>query len=204
MARPSKGSPEAAVEERIEAAFWEILEARHLSQVSVSALVRKAGINRSTFYYHYEDIDDLARRAVSRNLPTELPRIALLLFSGELDHPKIDEDALVGLAKICLLIGHDGSRRIASIVEDALVDMWSEEFEISHDTPNSDVMRALKFMAGGVTSTLARHGHPMDLAEIRECMRVMNEAYTAPTLAYLSKRWEPSSTRKPHLPGHTD
>ena len=187
MARPRKDSEEAAVEERVEAVFWEMIETRRLTQVSVSALVREAGINRSTFYYHYEDVDDLARRAVSRNLPTELPRIALLLFSGELDRPRLDDAALAGLSKVCLIIGHDGSRRIAGIVEDALVGMWTEEFGIE-GVADGDVMRALRFMAGGVTSTLARHGHPMDIAEIRECMRVMNEAYTAPTLAYLTAR----------------
>ena len=114
----------------------------------------------------------------------------MLLFSGELDRPMLDEAALAGLTKICLLVGHDGSRRIAGIVEDALVGMWSEEFGICAGAAGGDVMRALRFMAGGVTSTLARHGHPMDIAEIRECMRVMNEAYTAPTLAYLSERRE--------------
>ena len=53
MARPRRDSREAAVEERVEAVFWQMIETRRLSQVSVSALVREAGINRSTFYYHY-------------------------------------------------------------------------------------------------------------------------------------------------------
>ena len=187
MARPKKGANDASVEERVETAFWKAIETRSLAQVSVSSLVREAGINRSTFYYHYEDIDDLARRAVSRNLPAELPRIALLLFSGEVDHPEIDVGTLAGLEKICMLIGHDGSSRISRIVEDALVGMWKHEFGFAGEPKDGDVARALEFLAGGIVGVLSRHGYPMDFEAIKACMRVMNEAFTASAFRYLLK-----------------
>ena len=39
-------------------AFLEELEERPLKKITVAALVRKARINKSTFYLHYSDIYD--------------------------------------------------------------------------------------------------------------------------------------------------
>lgn len=39
-------------------AFFSLLEERPINQVTVSALTKKAGISRGTFYLHYLDIND--------------------------------------------------------------------------------------------------------------------------------------------------
>ena len=36
--------------------FKEMLRTKSLSKISVSELIRQCGINRKTFYYHFEDI----------------------------------------------------------------------------------------------------------------------------------------------------
>lgn len=46
--------------ERIEKALIELIQSRELSEINVTELVKKAKINRSTFYVNYLDIYDLA------------------------------------------------------------------------------------------------------------------------------------------------
>ena len=52
-------------------AFLEELEERPLKKITVAALVRKARINKSTFYLHYSDIYDLGE-SYTRKLADEL------------------------------------------------------------------------------------------------------------------------------------
>lgn len=45
--------------------FVEILEDRPLSQITVKDIVEKCGINRNSFYYHYQDIPALIEEIVT-------------------------------------------------------------------------------------------------------------------------------------------
>jgi AcrR family transcriptional regulator len=47
----------------LEAALRELIAQRELHQISVSDLTKRAGVDRSTFYEHYTDVDDLAAAA---------------------------------------------------------------------------------------------------------------------------------------------
>ena len=44
----------------LETALRELIAERDLSQISVSDITKRAGVNRSTFYEHYTDVHDLA------------------------------------------------------------------------------------------------------------------------------------------------
>jgi AcrR family transcriptional regulator len=47
----------------LETALRELIAERDLSQISVSDITKRAGVNRSTFYEHYTDVHDLAAAA---------------------------------------------------------------------------------------------------------------------------------------------
>lgn len=47
----------------LETALRELIAQRSLSQISVSDVTKRAGVNRSTFYEHYTDVHDLAAAA---------------------------------------------------------------------------------------------------------------------------------------------
>ena len=49
----------AYTKQAIKNSFLKLLNARPLNQVTVKAIVEDCGINRNTFYYHFEDIHDL-------------------------------------------------------------------------------------------------------------------------------------------------
>lgn len=63
MARPRKDSNIIATE-KIEKALWELLEIEDYSNITVQKLADKAGVNRNAVYYHYENIDDVAKNTL--------------------------------------------------------------------------------------------------------------------------------------------
>lgn len=57
--------------DRLETAFVRLLQERELSRLTVTALCKEAGVNRTTFYANYLDIPDLAD-AVQKRLEDEV------------------------------------------------------------------------------------------------------------------------------------
>ncbi len=60
----------------IMSAFQEMLEEMPFDRITVSALVKRAGVSSNTFYYHYRDIYELLdvwfRTTLSRYLPADV------------------------------------------------------------------------------------------------------------------------------------
>ena len=48
----------------IKESFIELVEVRGYNRVSVTDIIKKANINRNTFYLHYENKDDLVRKII--------------------------------------------------------------------------------------------------------------------------------------------
>lgn len=55
---------------KMDKAFLELLEKKNLAYITVKEICENAGVNRSTFYLHYETIDDLLSEC-SRNIVKE-------------------------------------------------------------------------------------------------------------------------------------
>ncbi len=51
--------------EKMDKAFLELLEKKEFSYITVKEICEKAGVNRSTFYLHYETIGDLLAESVT-------------------------------------------------------------------------------------------------------------------------------------------
>lgn len=55
---------------RMDEAFLELLEKKDFAYITVKEICEKAGVNRSTFYLHYETVNDLleesARHIIDR------------------------------------------------------------------------------------------------------------------------------------------
>ena len=48
----------------IKASFMKLLNEQPLSKISVRSIVEDCGINRNSFYYHYQDITDLIEEII--------------------------------------------------------------------------------------------------------------------------------------------
>ena len=65
----------------IEAAFMKLLNSKPLNKISVRDIVEECGINRNSFYYHFQDIPSLLEEIITTNtdrLIEEYPSISSL------------------------------------------------------------------------------------------------------------------------------
>ena len=104
----------SALEETLRALIAE----RDLSQISVSDLTKRAGVDRSTFYEHYSGVDDLAASAC-----TAVFEQLLAALAGPISRRKSGEEGKANLAVLFehvaehaalykALLGADGSARV--------------------------------------------------------------------------------------------
>ncbi|MCH9276894.1 TetR/AcrR family transcriptional regulator [Bifidobacterium amazonense] len=64
MPRPRRDSEILPAKDRMENAFWELLANREYHKITVTDVVREAGVNRNSFYYHYSGLPELADSAI--------------------------------------------------------------------------------------------------------------------------------------------
>lgn len=64
MPRPRRDSEILPATARMENAFWELLRSQEYRRITVTDIVREAGVNRNSFYYHYSGLPELADAAI--------------------------------------------------------------------------------------------------------------------------------------------
>jgi len=55
---------ELSTKDNIIKAFWNLLESKPYNKITVNDIATQAGINRNTFYYHFQDIPDLFEKTI--------------------------------------------------------------------------------------------------------------------------------------------
>ena len=52
--------------EKLETAYFEMLENMHYSKITVSEVIARAGVSRTTFYRHYVDVFDMHKKVAEK------------------------------------------------------------------------------------------------------------------------------------------
>lgn len=60
MPRPRRDPEVLPAQQRLENAFWALLRERPYGKITVTDIVREAGVNRNSFYYHFSGLPELA------------------------------------------------------------------------------------------------------------------------------------------------
>ena len=109
-------------------AFWSMAESDGVRNISVSAVVKKAGINRSTFYEYFCSVEDLADH-VEGIIIDELKQLIGGLYI-RYNFSCSYRDLATALApyydRLALLLGEDGDKRFLSKVQREAVALSSE------------------------------------------------------------------------------
>lgn len=151
MARPRKNTDGPTAKERIHQAFWDNLQEHKLHSITVSMIVKSAGCNRGTFYYHYEDINDLLNDIVNQELVISLiaQRFTIVLHTGSTNpesfFTSFDHETT---KQIALLEKQGGSALIDQALRETVFKIWKAIFydqELSKDTT-----KILEYLVGGI------------------------------------------------------
>lgn len=78
MPRPRLDCDTPSAIQRMIDTFWQLLSERDYRSITVTDIVRRANVNRNSFYYHFNKLDELAYRAIH----DEVSRSPLLQSGG--------------------------------------------------------------------------------------------------------------------------
>lgn len=136
--------------DKLEQAFFELLEEKHYSKIAVSELIEKAGVSRTTFYRHYVDIFDMYDKVCERLLEAFLVNLLskpkdvesfdpVVLFENCCEMLKSQEEYIL------LLCGENGGRHFfESLI--SLVSKKKDSLLMSPEIFTKEDMFKLKFV----------------------------------------------------------
>lgn len=166
MARPKANQPGPSAKERLEQAFWDSLHERPYDALTVSGISKRAKVNHNTFYYYYENIDDMAEQAFKNDLQDDALFFILLIFNQAdkaqvenfndiFDNPIIREriqktinvediwqDVLSKRFSKIYAFLTNGSTYLIDLFKSSIIQLWSNYFHI--DVKQLDEISALQ------------------------------------------------------------
>lgn len=163
MARPRKDAPGPTVEQRLEAAFWELIVEKPVDCMTVGDLTARAGCNRGTFYYYYDDMYAMLDAMIDRNLPKELPPFFLMHFSGGVEEEAADagllrmlEECQPMIDRLCLLLANASPALVSRRIKGAIMEAWARAFAIDDQVGlTGDARIMLEFVVSGMLGLMA-------------------------------------------------
>ncbi|MFZ1042510.1 MAG: TetR/AcrR family transcriptional regulator [Anaerolineales bacterium] len=136
--------------------FMELLKEKDLEKITVTDIIKRADINRGTFYAHYQDV-----RAVIEQIENEI--IAKMLeFLGEFRHKNFFQNPLPLLLKMSryleedqdfyrILINSKGAIQFLEKLKSIFIEHMKTDSDIPETVKNSpDFIISMNFFAGGV------------------------------------------------------
>jgi len=158
MARPHYQVGEKTAREKLVHAFWECLREMPFDKMTIATVVKHAGVNRNTFYYHYQDLDELAREAVGNTaLDPLFIRMLLLRFVQGAGSELVEQipDWEQRVDRVCLLAGKHSSPELRDLLRQAVLSAWSSAIGFSLEEQDLEGHLALEFRLGGCLSVIA-------------------------------------------------
>jgi len=153
MGRPRSDADGLSALGKIENAFWKILENEGYKNITILRLAQETGLNRNSIYYHYQNIEDIAQKAVDHNMENHfvLTFVSALLSSQGEFVP--NQEIFLHVKRIHLLARSESSL-LQSLVKKGLLHAWFEHFNIDASKLSDSDYVTLDFIASGITSML--------------------------------------------------
>ncbi len=166
MARPKQNSDTLPAKERIECAFWKLLSEIKYENISIKALAGEAGINHNSIYYHYDNIDALAKSAFQNVVFQNPGQIVQVMdftnITAIQDFLRSQPDAYSRYRKLRLFASSD-SLYLQTILKEGLQTVWlGQSGKKLEDLSSFDQME-LDFIFSAIIALLGREIDPADL-----------------------------------------
>lgn len=155
MSRPRKEDGQKALES-LEEAFWSLLERYPYEEITIKALTMEAKINHNTFYYHFQNMDEMAEKFFRNRIPFEaLPDLDMDM-SRIIDlMDKKDSEEFANWQRISLFTCR-GSEVLESIFRKVMREHWfSDNPKIKKEDLDEDQMSLVDFVESGMVDIIA-------------------------------------------------
>lgn len=156
MARPRQSENAITARERIEEAFWSLLASNNYSKISIKMLAAEANVNHNSIYYHYENIDEVAKSAFNNVIIQDLkPIMAVDIKELWQVFLTAQSDYRFRFERI-RLFASSGSDYLQSLLKNGLIDVWlSQTGKCLEDLSLKNQME-LDFIFSGIVAMLGR------------------------------------------------
>lgn len=156
MARPKRVPGEKTAYERMEDAFWELLAKYPYQQLTMRKICTRAKVSHNTFYYRFQNLDDMAMQMFDRLVTPEIPLLVLRDSSDGQPISKIAAqvpDIERRFTRIRVLAA-SGSAMLIDLLYQAVFDAWMEALGIeSADLAPGDHID-IRYCIGGMIFVL--------------------------------------------------
>ncbi|MBT1173992.1 TetR/AcrR family transcriptional regulator [Bifidobacterium sp. LC6] len=178
MPRPRHDSEILPAKDRMENAFWELLADRDYRKITVTDIVREAGVNRNSFYYHFASLPELADSAIMHqveatpiNQPPNPDRDPEEQWSQRVTALLSDPEQRQRLDRLALLAGPHSTVELAESLRDfARLQMISMlQKDPNHLDFRTDLM--VEFSVGGLLSVLQRWPELSGSIELKDLLK---------------------------------
>lgn len=130
-----------------------LLKEKEMDKITISELCRDAGVNRATFYRHYE---------IPRDVLIDIQKDLYYEFWKELPVPRGPEDVKPAIEKLCsymeqnqnllrLLILNNSDTDFANFINEIYMEVWDEygQLSILKNLEQEDIRLLMLYCAGG-------------------------------------------------------
>ena len=159
MARPKKNRNTPEARQRMIDSVWDLLEQYRYDQITVSMIVKRAGCNRGTFYYHFNSIDDFMVAAVEEKILGDSSLIVdcLNILSGVDTDAVNDVLAKDRLQHVFLAVRQGATEQVSRSVKSVVLDMWQTILCPDGGKLGQDTRMVIEYTISGMLGVLSYH-----------------------------------------------
>lgn len=166
---PRPRADEQSAPEKMQEAFWLLLEQKPYTQITISDITRASGLNRSAFYYHYANIPELADDAIATiyDQPDIITFITSIIRQGDgitnidgirafalasLSSPQ----RIIGIHRLSLIAGPHSTAGLMAQLKTRVIEIWMNALGRDPDTLVPGQRILLEFVSSGILGVLAK------------------------------------------------
>lgn len=159
MARPRKEDTGVDARQRIQDAFWLLLEEYQLREITIGTITAQANCNRGTFYYHYRDLDNLIQRIIENEIlgKNALAENLFRVITGA-NFGEYLEAYAQSVHRISLLLNRGGMDMVIAKVCPAVKTMWQAVLCPDGECLSREAEAIIEFNVGGILTLLVLNG----------------------------------------------
>lgn len=139
----TKSSLNAVVKESIEIALIKLMENKHISNISITELVQKAGVGRASFYRNFSSKEDVVRQYINKITINYVKSKMTNFFEGDFTENLIS------------LFTHlkNNHKYVSMLIDSNLLYMVKEQFDMAFKLYYKVYDYKLAFLSGGLFNT---------------------------------------------------
>lgn len=169
MARPAYRDGQLTAKERLRKGFWDLLAQGSYGHITVKAVSHAAGVNPNSFYYHYANMEELAKDALDAEKLFEIPSAIRNNLSSSEQLPLGEALAYVAVGdrwkKIRLFVTSD-SPVLHRLFYDVFEEFWLSLINVRKEDLSKEDAYDLAFLLHGATSVIALQSEDYDMSYV--------------------------------------